>query len=169
MTTMLRFNAGKPRMTLLPASFYEALLDVVAVDYINQQMVREIVEVLEYGSAKYHEFNWADGGSWRMVADCALRHLLAEDEFDAESGLSHMAHFGCNLMFLLEFSAKPQFGDDDRYHFPVRDLEESDLILWDNPREMMLRLFARWTSGGDRRELLDALYYLNEWYHRNGE
>jgi len=72
--------------------------------------VRQVVEVQEYGAQKYT----ADG--WRSVPeanrryyDAAQRHLVAwwlGEEKDPESGLSHLAHAACNVLFLLALKAK---------------------------------------------------------------
>ncbi len=70
-----------------------------------------VVEVRDFGSKKY------DGpDSWTVIQEpqrrfraAAMRHLLADmkgEKLDAESGLTHLAHAACNLMFLLELDRK---------------------------------------------------------------
>ena len=82
-------DAGKVRLDLLP---FAALEDVA--------------RVLEYGAKKYQPQGWravADGHD-RYVA-AALRHLHAYaggERMDRESGLSHLAHAACSLLFALE-------------------------------------------------------------------
>ena len=82
-------DAGKVRLDLLP---FAALEDVA--------------RVLEYGAAKYQPQGWravADGHD-RYVA-AALRHLHAYaggEVSDRESGLSHLAHAACSILFALE-------------------------------------------------------------------
>lgn len=81
-------DTAKPRWDLLP-------MDAVA----------PIVDVLTYGAKKYAPDNW------RRVPDsraryyaAALRHLTAwwlGEEIDPESGLRHLAHVGCCVLFLL--------------------------------------------------------------------
>lgn len=83
-------DAGKPRPSLLPA---KALHDVVAV--------------LEHGAQKYGVDNWRNVDDKRRYLDAALRHLMAVmegglDEEDGDSGLPHLAHAACSLLFLLE-------------------------------------------------------------------
>jgi hypothetical protein len=88
-----KYDVGKPRLDLLPAS---ALLAVG--------------QVLAYGAAKYV----ANG--WQHVPDAEaryraalLRHQLAIMEgetHDAESGLRHSAHVACNALFLLWFELR---------------------------------------------------------------
>lgn len=67
--------------------------------------VREVVRVLDFGARKY-----APGG-WRDVPDsedryfsAAMRHLVAwrdGETVDVESGLPHLAHAACCVLFLL--------------------------------------------------------------------
>lgn len=82
-------DAGKPRWHLLP--WRAAAL---------------VVDVLEHGARKYAPDNW------RVVPDpqpryfsAAMRHLIAwwgGENRDPESGLPHLAHAACCLLFLLE-------------------------------------------------------------------
>ncbi len=77
----------KPRWDLLP---FEALAP--------------IVDVLTYGARKYAPENW------RIVPDArrryyaaAMRHMVAwwaGERNDPETGMSHLAHAGCCLLFL---------------------------------------------------------------------
>jgi hypothetical protein len=79
----------------------------------------EIARVLDFGRHKYAAWNWADGMAWSRLIGATMRHLSAfnagEDK-DPESGLSHLAHAGCNLMFLLQY-INSNLGQDDRYKF----------------------------------------------------
>jgi hypothetical protein len=96
----IKFDQDKVRMELLPPT---ALSDVA--------------EVLTYGARKYDPYNWAKGMSWLRVMGAAQRHLNAfakGESADPETGLSHVAHAVCNLMFLLEYEHfHPEL--DDRY------------------------------------------------------
>ena len=83
-----KFDAGKLDYTLVPWGGLE-----------------EIVKVLEFGARKYARDNWqqVEGGMQRYQA-AAFRHLIAYNQgekVDAETGLSHLAHAGCCLLFLL--------------------------------------------------------------------
>lgn len=82
--------------------------------------VEEINKVLDFGAKKYAAHNWkVDGGfKWTRVFGSACRHLFAwargEDK-DPESGLSHLAHLGCNVLFLLHYSLNAKkYNKDDR-------------------------------------------------------
>jgi hypothetical protein len=77
----------------------------------------EIAKVMTFGKRKYSANNWRGGFMWSRVLSAAMRHLVAfiggEDK-DPETGLSHLAHLGCCVMFLLEFETTHK-ELDDRY------------------------------------------------------
>lgn len=82
-------DAGKPRWDLLP---FAALGDVA--------------RVLEFGARKYAPDNWrlVEGWRWRYTR-AGLGHLVAfarGEKLDPESGLPHLAHAACCVLFLLE-------------------------------------------------------------------
>ncbi len=88
MTEGLKYDADKPRWSLLPAG-----------------AVEEVVRVLEYGARKYSEENWkkVDNAHIRYY-DAAMRHINAWwqlEQKDQETGLHHLAHATCCLMFLM--------------------------------------------------------------------
>jgi len=96
----MKFDYGKTPLELLPTI-----------------ALREIAKVLEFGAKKYDPWNWAKGMSWSRLAGAALRHLYAwleREEKDPESDLSHLAHLGCCVLFLLTYE-KLGLGTDDRY------------------------------------------------------
>lgn len=85
------------------------------------EAIEEINKVLEFGAKKYSAFNWAEGSGFRYsrIINSLLRHIFAymrgEDK-DPESGLSHLAHAGCNIVFLLYYNKyKDRYNNDDRY------------------------------------------------------
>ena len=81
-----KFDDGKPPLALLPPEALE-----------------EVARVLGYGARKYSAWNHREGFAWSRMLSSALRHLSAfnagEDD-DPESGLSHIAHAVCQLLFL---------------------------------------------------------------------
>jgi hypothetical protein len=84
----MKFDGRKPRWSLLPRG-----------------AVLQIIEVLEFGAAKYAENNWqhVENGRQRYY-DALMRHMEAwwlGEKTDPESKLSHLAHAGCCLVFLL--------------------------------------------------------------------
>lgn len=67
------------------------------------ETIEGIVEVLTYGAKKYKRDNWKKVSVNRNFA-ALLRHLSkwqAGEEFDAESGLHHLDHALCDLMFIV--------------------------------------------------------------------
>ncbi len=99
-----RDDSGKTNWSLMP---FEA--------------VEEINKVLDFGAKKYAEWNWTNSGGMKhsRVINSCLRHLFAylrgEDK-DPESGLSHLAHAGCNILFLIYYTKYPEvYNKDDRH------------------------------------------------------
>lgn len=84
------------------------------------EAVEEINKVLEFGAKKYAAHNWqrGDGFSYTRVLNSLLRHVFSYmrgEDSDPESGLSHLAHAGCNVLFLLYYSKyKTRYKNDDR-------------------------------------------------------
>ena len=98
----IRFDAGKTDWSLVP-----------------WDSVEEIVKVLEFGKVKYAAWNWSSNGGFKYmrVFNSTMRHLLAwargEDK-DPESGLSHLSHAACNLLFIIYFvKHKDKYKDND--------------------------------------------------------
>lgn len=83
-----KFDAGKLDYTLLP---FEAL--------------DEIVKVLMFGAKKYDRDNWRHvGNAMQRYEAAAYRHLTAYSKgelTDPETGVSHLAHVGCCILFML--------------------------------------------------------------------
>ena len=89
----------------------------IPLELLPTQAIEEIAKVLQMGREKYSAWNWAQGFKWSRLVGAALRHLFAwmrgEDK-DRESGLSHLAHAGCCILFLLQHEIS-NLGEDDRY------------------------------------------------------
>lgn len=103
-TVAVKFDSGKTDWSLMP---FEA--------------VEEINKVLEFGAKKYAAHNWTQGEGFRYtrVLNSLFRHLFAwsrGEDLDPESGLSHLAHAGCNIVFLLYYNRyKTRYNNDDRF------------------------------------------------------
>jgi hypothetical protein len=78
--------------------------------------LRGIVAVLGFGAGKYGERNWEEGMAWSRPYAALLRHLTAwfegEDK-DPETGMSHLWHAGCSILFLIAYEIRG-IGTDDR-------------------------------------------------------
>lgn len=74
--------------------------------------VAEIVKVLMFGAKKYAPEGWKELIHDRgRVENALMRHIIAHKEgevLDKETGLPHMAHAGCNIIFLLWFWLEDQ-------------------------------------------------------------
>jgi hypothetical protein len=71
---------------------------------------------LKFGAEKYAERNWERGMAWSRVFASLMRHMWVwwrGEELDAESGLSHLHHAACCIMFLQTY-AERGIGLDDR-------------------------------------------------------
>jgi hypothetical protein len=76
-------------------------------------------EVLKIGAKKYSPNNWRGGFKWTRIVGACLRHLYAfmrGEDLDLESGLPHIDHLACEVMFLQEFY-RTKKDLDDRYIF----------------------------------------------------
>ena len=84
---------------------------------LSTEAMNQTAAVLQFGADKYAAHNWRKGFVWSRPLAAAMRHITAfnagEDK-DPESGLSHLAHAACCIMFLLEFEKTHQ-ELDDRY------------------------------------------------------
>lgn len=96
----VKHDSGKPPMSLL-----------------STKALVEVAKVLDFGCQKYSEHNWRKGFKWSRLLDAAQRHVTSfidGESKDPETGLSHIAHAMCMLMFLLEHEqTHPEL--DDRY------------------------------------------------------
>ena len=88
-------------------------------DLLPMGPIQAIVQVLAYGAKKYSVFGEAGElirsgiGNWKHVEQprekyyaATMRHLVswrAGEIIDPETGLLHLAHAGCNVVFLLWF------------------------------------------------------------------
>lgn len=79
---------------------------------VSPDLVKAVAEVRMFGTEKYHNpDNWKQVEPQRYL-DALYRHLLAYiggEECDLESGLSHLAHMGCNISFLLDRSYREKW------------------------------------------------------------
>lgn len=96
-----KFDSGKARMDLLP-----------------MRPLKDIAEILTIGAEKYGAENWRTGEPIAHSRHFAgiQRHLMAYwsgEDYDPETGKSHLAHAACGLLFYMEL-AKSHPEKDDR-------------------------------------------------------
>lgn len=96
----MKYDEGKPMM---------ALLDPYAMEQLSL--------VLTFGAKKYDAWNWSKGIHYSRLISAALRHTFAflrGEDTDPESGLPHLAHALCCLMFCLSMTKRhPELDDRD--------------------------------------------------------
>lgn len=102
----------------------------VRLDLLPVQPIIEIGKVLTYGARKYEKDNWRKGLEWSRCYAATLRHLFAwqsGETNDPETGLSHLAHAACEILFLLEFArTHPEL--DDRPNSSFHNVEAKTLL-----------------------------------------
>lgn len=89
-------------------------------DLLPWSALEEISAVLAFGAKKYDDHNWRKGFKWSRLYAACFRHLAAHirgENKDPETGLSHLAHAACCILFLLEHE-QFKLGTDDRYKTP---------------------------------------------------
>ncbi len=90
------------------------------MDLLDPLAMEGIANVLDFGASKYSRSNWRGGISHSRLVAAALRHIMAYnrgEDLDPESGLSHIDHAACCVMFLANMIAtRPDL--DDRYKEP---------------------------------------------------
>jgi hypothetical protein len=99
-TKAVKYDQGKPRMELL-----------------SPWVLEEVAKVMTTGAQKYADHNWRLGFNWTRPIGACLRHVMAwlrGEDTDSESGLPHLAHAICCLMFTLEHQLLGM-GVDDRW------------------------------------------------------
>ena len=121
--TGIKYDSEKPKMNLLPP-----------------KAIVEVAKVLTFGAQKYDAENWRklDDLQNRYTAG-ALRHIFAHmdgEKLDPETGLSHMAHALCCLLFKLEIeledgeSKEEELRETDTTEHTARDQSfESDRLV----------------------------------------
>jgi hypothetical protein len=101
--TAIKHDQGKTDWSILPSLASE-----------------EIIRVFEFGAQKYARGNFLEGGGlkYSRVLNSLLRHTYAfmrGEDRDPETGLSHLAHAGCNIYMLLTYELnKQKYTNDDR-------------------------------------------------------
>lgn len=76
------------------------------MDLLPPEALEQVANVLTFGAKKYDRGNWSKGIVYSRILSATLRHItkfMAGEDIDPESGLSHIAHACCNMMFLLHF------------------------------------------------------------------
>ena len=100
MSEFQKTDKGKPGFELLPF-----------------ELLAETNKVLQHGAAKYKKLNWQkkEGFWYSRCFNALLRHMFAfwrGEDNDPETGLSHLSHAMCNLLFLMYHFKNNKAADD---------------------------------------------------------
>jgi len=76
---------------------------------ITPKFLLGLANVLTFGATKYGRDNWkkCPANQLDLYWDALYRHINAHragEELDQETGLSHLSHAACNLMFIQELT-----------------------------------------------------------------
>lgn len=99
--TVMKYDAGKP-----------------PVDLIDPEFIFGIAKVLAFGAQKYAPDGWKKGMAIGKVLAAAGRHVLQRvggEINDQETGLSHLYHAACELMFAAYYDRNSIVVPDDRF------------------------------------------------------
>lgn len=95
--------------------------DKAPLELLDRVFLFGVAMVLAFGAKKYARDNWRKGIELSRLIGAAMRHILAfndGEDNDEESGLSHLYHAGCCLMFAARMHRdRPDL--DDRYKRPT--------------------------------------------------
>lgn len=89
----------------------------IRLELLSTPWLMGVGRVLTFGAQKYDAHNWRKGLQQSRLLGAALRHILAfmgGEDLDKETGISHLYHASCCLMFSAELmETMPEM--DDRY------------------------------------------------------
>lgn len=89
-------------------------------DLLSPHALLGTAHVLGFGAKKYSANNWRQGIIYSRILAAIMRHLLAfmlGEDLDPETGLPHVDHLGCEVMFIQELY-RTRKDLDDRYKVP---------------------------------------------------
>jgi hypothetical protein len=101
---------------------------------VDYESLEPMVKALEFGANKYSRDNWKKGLPHSSIIDSTMRHITAiqkGENVDPESGICHIGHAMCNLMFLSWMQRnRPDLNDlkKDNYGCTKRD----NIDKWDS-------------------------------------
>lgn len=89
-----------------PSNFVKADYGKNMLSLIEPRFIVDLGKVLTFGAQKYAPNNWQKCEDTSRYKDALLRHIFAYlggEEVDPETGIPHLSHATCNLMFLHYF------------------------------------------------------------------
>lgn len=109
----------------------------IRLELLSSSWLMGVGRVLTFGSKKYAAHNWRKGIALSRLLGACLRHVLAflgGEDLDPETGLSHLYHASCGLMFASELYETMPKEVDDRYKGNENEIiaTEESLNQWRN-------------------------------------
>ena len=126
----LRHNEGKLQWSL--------------IDY---KSLEDLVRVLEFGVKKYARDNWKKGMPITELYDSMHRHMtsfIAGEDTDEESGLSHLGHAMCNLMFMSYMMREKREQFDNRtISTPINQRRKTGFVIQDTSNGLYMNILSQ--------------------------
>jgi hypothetical protein len=138
----VKYDGEKPKMHLLPP-----------------KAINEVAKVLTFGAQKYDEENWRKLEDLQSrYSSGALRHIFAHldsENLDPESGLSHLAHAICCLLFKLEIELENAKIEKEK----PREVDVSEHSARDQSNESDLFYNKSYNEAGSMQHLKHLIQY----------
>jgi hypothetical protein len=140
----------------IKAGGYKADEDKVRTDLFPYDAYIAICQVLTVGAEKYTDRNWERGMKWSRPFSACMRHLaawwqgheptsvnFAFGDTDLETGMSHLWHAGCCILFLIAYEARGMTEFDDR------------------PQSYPKDAYDKYEAVGTQEELREQIYHVD--------
>ena len=138
----VKYDGEKPKMHLLPP-----------------KAINEVAKVLTFGAQKYDEENWRKLEDLQSrYSSGALRHIFAHldsEDLDPESGLSHLAHAICCLLFKLEIELENAKIEEEK----PREVDFTEHSARDQSNESDLFYNKSYNEAGSMQHLKHLIQY----------
>ncbi len=109
----------------------ENSFDGVKLPYelLPAKAIDEVVQVLQFGARKYEEHGWRNISEEELpkLLGAAMRHVFAYlrgEKVDKETGIDHLAHASCDLLFIQELKYIIKEKEDGREDNKEEDSKE---------------------------------------------
>ena len=138
----VKYDGEKPKMHLLPP-----------------KAINEVAKVLTFGAQKYDEENWRKLEDLQSrYSSGALRHIFAHldsEDLDPESGLSHLAHAICCLLFKLEIELENAKIEEEK----PREVDITEHTACDQSTESDLLRDKSYNEAGSMQHIKHLIQY----------
>jgi hypothetical protein len=106
-------------------------------DALPAEALREVADVMTFGTKKYQAFNWRKGMDWARLYRAGIGHIMdwwTGERNDKETGKHHLAHAVCCLLMLLDMDMR-NIPNDNRtiLEAPMEGITDADRTDTTNP------------------------------------